>query len=112
MAARSMSLVSREFMMGSARNRGRHDGVVGLLKAAPRVHDLDDPLGWLFALLPVDGRPGIEQQPSDGCVISVDPIRARALRGPDERLRLELAVTNRHGRPVRQEHANRVWPSL
>src|SRR2546427_9450684 len=80
--------------------------------APPRRDDLANPLGRLLRGLPLDRRAGIQQQLSDGGEVPSLPTLARSLRGPDERLPLELPIAHVHGRAVREENPDRVRPPL
>src|SRR6266545_7851230 len=71
--------------------------------APPGRDDLENPLRRLRPGLPLDGRARVQQQPSHRREIPPLPPLARSLRGPDQRLALELPIAHVHGRAVREQ---------
>src|SRR6266545_2967677 len=75
--------------------------------APPRRDDLEKPLRRLRPGLPFDGRARVQQQPSHRREIPPLPPLTRSLRGPDQRLALELPIAHVHGRAVREQDPDR-----
>src|SRR5947209_12239071 len=79
----------------------------------PLANEIENLLRRLLTGLPFHRRTRVEQKPSDCAkVAAVVAMRPEPVRGPDERLSVELAVASGGRRAMREQHAHGVGPTF